>query len=71
MRISTNRSARSRIFCIIKIPENKLEYQEAVYLLLTHSKQDFDSVTLEVSCDTLIVFGVSMQEVTLIKVRLS
>jgi len=60
------RSARSRIFYIFQKPENKLEYQEALHRLFIYSKEDRDSVTREVPCDTLVVFGVPVPLVTLI-----
>jgi len=51
------RSTTDHIFCISQILEKKWEYNEAVHQLFIEFKKPYDSVRVEVLCNTLIDFG--------------
>jgi hypothetical protein len=62
-----NRSTTDQIFCICRILEKKLEYNETVHQLFIDFKKAYDSVRREVLCKILIEFGVPMKLVRLIR----
>jgi hypothetical protein len=68
MWINANNSGFPRIRQIL---EKKWEYNETIHQLFIDFKKAYDLVTREVLYNILIEFGVPMQLVTLIKMRLN
>jgi hypothetical protein len=62
-----SRSTADHIPCIPQILKRILEYNEAVHYLFIDFKKAYDSVRREVLYNILIEFGISMKQVSLIK----
>jgi hypothetical protein len=65
-----NRSTNNQISRILQILEEKWEYKETVHQLFVDFMKTYDSVRREVLYNILIEFGVPMNLVRLIKMRL-
>jgi len=66
-----HRPTTDHILRIRQILEKKWEYNEAVHQLFTHFKKAYDSVRREVLYNILVEFGITMKQVSLIKMYLN
>jgi sorting nexin-29 len=55
------RSTTDHIFCIRQILEKIWEYNEVMHRLFIEFKKAYDSVRVEVLCNALIEFGITMK----------